>query len=256
MSDANGIRNHFRSGGAAYAASRPTYPPALAAELADRCARTEHALDVGCGSGQLSTLLAERFERVTATDPSETQIESANPHPRVTYRTEPAERIGLPNESVDLLTAAQAAHWFDLDRFYAEVRRVVRPGGVLALVSYGVPIMYGAIGARLDRFYWNEIHPYWPDGRHHVEQGYRTLTFPFAEESLPELWITREWSRPDLIAYIRTWSAVKRALNAEGADVVRDFERDLAGLWRDPSRREAIRWPIAGRVSLNVADNL
>ena len=241
--------NHFLTGGAAYAMSRPTYPAALSDALADRCGGTEQALDVGCGTGQLATLLADRFERVTATDPSAAQLENAEAHPRVSYRMEPAERIGLEDGAVDLVTAAQAAHWFVLDRFYVEARRVLRPGGVLALVSYGVPRMDGAVGERLHRFYWSEIHPHWPEGRRHVEEGYRTLAFPFEEEGLPALQIVREWSRTELVAYLHTWSAVKRAADAGDAGFMRLLERDLQDLWGDGSATRTIRWPIVGRLA-------
>ena len=166
-----GERRHFEEGGADYARHRPTYPPALADALADTCAATGHALDVGCGTGQLSALLAARFRQVTATDPSETQIANAAPHPRVAYAIEPAERIGLPDASADLVVAAQAAHWFNLDRFYVEARRVLYPGGALALVSYGVPQLTGPAAERFERFYWQDVHRHWPPGREHVEQG-------------------------------------------------------------------------------------
>lgn len=245
----SGNTNHFLSGGAAYASSRPSYPAALAEALAGRCAVTEHALDVGCGSGQFSTLLAERFDQVTATDPSETQLEFATPHARVTYRREPAERIGLPDASVDLITAAQAAHWFDLDSFYTEVRRVARPEALLALISYGVPVMDGPVGECLAKFYWRDIHAWWPEGRRHVEEGYQSLAFPFAEEDFPKLAITRKWSMDQLLAYIGTWSAVKRAVAAGEAAVVDEFKRELEPLWESPEKELTMTWPVVGRLA-------
>lgn len=241
--------NHFLFGGASYAAGRPTYPPALAQALADRCTRTEHALDVGCGNGQLSVLLANRFDQVTATDSSQSQLESASPHSRVTYRFETAERIGLPDCSVDLVTAAQAAHWFDLDPFYSEVRRISRPDALLALISYGVPTMSGSIGERLARFYWQDIHSHWPEGRRHVEEGYQTIGFPFKESVFPAQTITRDWSLGQLVAYICTWSAAKRALNGGNEAVVNDFVRDLALLWERPERHMTVTWLVVGRLA-------
>lgn len=245
----SGRSNHFLTGGAAYASSRPTYPMALANALANRCAQTHHALDVGCGSGQLSVLLADRFDQVTATDPSPGQLASSTEHPRVIYRTESAERIDLPNESVDLVTAAQAAHWFDLDAFYAEVRRIARPDAVLALISYGVPVMEGAVGERLAKFYWRDIHAHWPEGRQHVEEGYRTLAFPFAEEDFSPLSTTREWSLGQLVAYICTWSASNRALTVGDGAVVDEFVRDLGMLWGNPEKSLSVTWPVVGRLA-------
>lgn len=248
-SDPSASNNHFLAGGAAYASSRPTYPASLADSLADRCSGSEHALDVGCGSGQLSVLLADRFDFVTATDPSAEQLESAASHPRVIYRNEPAERIGLPDASVDLITAAQAAHWFDLDIFYSEVRRVARPDAVLALVSYGVPTMEGPVGERLHRLYWQDIHSFWPEGRRHVEAGYQSLAFPFREEPLSGLSITREWSMGQLVAYVCTWSAAKRTLAAGQGWIVDNFVRDLGSLWGGFEQPLTVTWPVVGRLA-------
>lgn len=241
--------NHFLSGGAAYAASRPTYPTALADALADRCARKTHALDVGCGSGQLSVLLADRFDQVTATDPSETQIKNVSEHQNITYQAEPAERIGLPDASIDLVTAAQAAHWFDLDAFYGEVRRVARPDAVLALISYGVPKMEGDVGDRLAKLYWRDIHRHWPEGRSHVEEGYQSLAFPFVEVPFPVLTITRDWTLAQLVAYVCTWSAAKRALTAGEGVIVDEFIRDLGALWPHPEKSLTVTWPLVGRLA-------
>jgi ubiquinone/menaquinone biosynthesis C-methylase UbiE len=241
--------NHFLSGGAAYAASRPTYPAALADALVDRCVGKKHALDVGCGSGQLSVLLADRFDQVTATDPSEAQIKNVTKHQNVTYQTEPAERIGLPDASIDLITAAQAAHWFDLDAFYSEVRRVARPDSVLALISYGVPRMEGDVGDRLSNFYWRDIHRHWPEGRRHVEEGYQNLAFPFAELPFPVLWITRDWTFVQLVAYVRTWSAAKRAITAGETAIIDGFIRDLGTHWKRPEKTLRVTWPLVGRLA-------
>lgn len=241
--------NPFADGGAGYARHRPTYPRRLADVLADSCPRTHHALDVGCGTGQLSGLLARRFERVTATDPSPAQLAHAQPCPGVTYVEEPAERIGLDDASVDLVVAAQAAHWFNLDAFYAEARRVARPGAPLALISYGVPTLEGAAGARLHAFYWTDIHPFWPTGREHVERGYQSLPFPFNEIALPPLSIDRDWRLPDLLGYLRTWSAVRRATEMGQGACVDAGLQDLADLWGHPGASRRITWPIVGRLA-------
>src|SRR3954471_1174634 len=132
------FKDHFSSRAADFAAYRPTYPPELVDYLASVCPTSNLALDCGCGTGQLAVLLADRFKRVIATDASAQQIENAEPRERVTYRVAPAERSGLPDASADLVVAAQAAHWFDQPAFYAEARRVGRPGAILALVTYGV----------------------------------------------------------------------------------------------------------------------
>lgn len=242
--------NHFETGGAGYAASRPSYPPALAEALVQTCPRRDHALDVGCGNGQLSGLLAAHFDHVTATDPSADQLAHATPHPRISYRAEAAEKIGLPDASIDLITAAQAAHWFDLPAFYAEARRVARPGARLALISYGVPRLEGAPGRAFNAFYWGPFHAYWPEGRAHVEEGYSRLAFPFDEGRIDGLAITRAWSLTELIAYMRTWSASRRAEAVGQVLLLDSFAQEMAQIWGAEDQRRQITWPVTCRLGL------
>lgn len=242
-------RRHFEQGGAAYATHRPDYPEALFDLLAAASTRRRHALDVGCGTGQLARRLAERFERVTAADPSVSQIDNAVPVANVHYVVGTAERIDLDDGSVDLVVAAQAAHWFDLDAFYAEARRVAAPGAALALVTYGVPSFGGGCEAAFDAFYRGPLHAYWPPDRRHVEAGYRTLPFPFEEQSVPALHIERSWNWQDLDGYVGTWSATRRAI-ADGAErVVTDGLAALADAWGDPEIRRPVRWPLTVRLA-------
>jgi SAM-dependent methyltransferase len=242
------FKDHFSARSADYAAYRPTYPRALINYLADQCTQTKLALDVGCGTGQLSVLLADRFEHVIATDASAQQIEKAEAHERVEYRVAPAERSGLPNHTVDLITAAQAAHWFDLDAFYAEVRRVGKPGAVLALIAYGVIQADPEIDLVIRHFYEEVAGPYWPPERRHVENGYRSFHFPFEERAAPPLAIEVQWQASDLLGYIDTWSAVRGLEKAQGREPFEQFQRDLLSLWNEPQRRRTIRFSLSLRV--------
>lgn len=242
------FKDHFSTRSAEYAAYRPTYPRALVDYLADLCARTDAALDVGCGTGQLSVLLAERFGHVVAADASAQQIEKAERRERVEYKVAPAERSGLPDASVDLVTAAQAAHWFDLPAFYAEASRVGRPGAVLALVTYGVVQADPEIDPVIQHFYWDIVGPYWPPERRHVENGYRSLEFPFEELTPPPLAIEVQWRFSDFVGYTDTWSAVRGAEKALGRGPIESFERDLMNAWGDPERHRTIRFPLSLRV--------
>lgn len=243
-----GFRDHFSSGSAAYAAHRPRYPAALVDFLAGLAPARDLALDCGCGTGQLSVLLAERFRRVLATDASAAQIAEGEAHPSVEYRTAPAERSGLAEASADLVTVAQAAHWLDLPPFYAEVRRVAKPAAVLALVTYGVLHVEGAADPVVRRFYGEVIGPYWPPERRHVEDGYRALPFPFAEIAAPPLAIEAMLSLPDLLGYVATWSAVRAAERALGRDPLAAFRDELTGVWGEPETRRTVRWPLSLRV--------
>ena len=124
------FKDLFSTHSAAYAAHRPTYPAALVDWLAAQCPARDAALDVGCGSGQLSALLADRFRSVIGIDASAAQLAQAEKRANVDYRVAPAEHTGVADRCVDLVTAAQAAHWFDRPAFYAEAKRVGRKDAV------------------------------------------------------------------------------------------------------------------------------
>jgi len=242
------FKDHFSTKSGDYAAYRPTYPRALVEYLAGLCRRTELALDVGCGTGQLSVLLAERFSRVIATDASVQQIEKAETHDRVAYRAAPAEQSGVPDHTVDLITAAQAAHWFDLDAFYGEARRVGKPGAVLALITYGVIQADPDISPVIEHFYKDVVGPYWPPERRHVEEGYRSFAFPFEEWTALPLAIEVQWQASELIGYVDTWSAVRGLEKAQGRQPLERFQRELRARWGEQQHRRIIRFPLSLRV--------
>lgn len=242
------FKDHFSTRAAQYAAFRPTYPTELVDYLASLVPRHDLVLDCGCGTGQLSTLLATRFQRVVATDASAEQIANATPHAHVAYRHAPADRSGLDAASVDLVTVAQAAHWFDLDAFYAEARRVLKPHGALVLITYGIIEADGAIDGVLRHFYRDVIGPYWPPERRHVETGYRLLPFPFREETAPPIAMRVTWSLDALLGYVDTWSAVRQAEKALGRAPYDSFAAALRAAWGDPDAPREIRWPLSLRV--------
>jgi SAM-dependent methyltransferase len=241
-------QNWFNQGGEAYARFRPDYPDTLASFLASVSPSTRLAVDVGCGTGQLTTQLAEHFDAVIGLDPSAGQIASAQQHERVRYLSAPAEALPADDHSVSLITAAQAAHWFDLPAFYAEARRIGEPGAVVALISYGVPVLDAAIQSCYQTFYSEQIGPYWPPERALVDSGYATIDFPFQALPKPELFIERHWDLADMLGYISTWSAVKRAKDAGQQALLEDFARDLGAAWGSPEARRHFRWPINLRL--------
>lgn len=247
MTSSRRFKDHFSDVAAAYAAHRPSYPAALVQCLSRLAPAQRLAWDAGCGSGQLAVLLADSFARVVATDASPEQIGRAPPHAKVEYRCAPAEASGLPDRVADLATAAQAAHWFDLPAYYAEVRRVVRPGGVVALISYGVVTADADLDAIIRPFYWDVLASYWPPERRHVDDGYRALAFPFEELDAPAFEIRLDWRLEDLVGYVGTWSAVWALERAEGQAPFATFRRELAGAW-GPAKVRTVRWPLALRV--------
>lgn len=236
--------DHFSSVADDYADTRPTYPTALLDWLASLCPRRELAWDCGAGSGQASVELAARFARVIATDASVAQIARAVPHPRVEYRVAPAERSGLDPGSADLVTVAQALHWFDADRFWPEVRRVACSGGLFAAWTYGpLQVDDDGVDALAQRFR-GEIAPWWPKERRHVENGYRELSFPFARLDAPAFAIEARWSLERLLGYLRSWSSVVRFRQARGIDPVQPLEPALREAWGASGGERTIRWPI------------
>ena len=243
-------RNWFDQGGNAYLRFRPEYPPELAQFLASLAPSTALAVDVGCGNGQLTAQLATHFETVLGADPSAEQIANATEHSRVEYLRAAAEQLPVANQSAQLIAAAQAAHWFDLPRFYEEVRRVCVPHGILALVSYGVMQLDEQLEPRFSRFYRDEIGPYWPDERKFVDSGYADLPFPFVEKSSPRLEIRKSWNLEELLGYISTWSAVHRACEAGREDISQTFAANLIELWGNSLQCREVRWPIHMRIGV------
>jgi SAM-dependent methyltransferase len=241
--------DHFTPVASEYAGFRPRYPEALLAWLAGRAPAHSCAWDCATGNGQVAVDLARHFKQVVATDVSEAQLAAATHQPGVDYRLAPAEACGLADDSVDLVTVAQALHWLDLARFYAEVIRVLRPGGLLAVWSYGfLETDDAAINHCIRDDYHAIIKPFWPNERRHVEEGYRSLAFPFPEIQAPTFELTATWTLGALLGYLRSWSATARYRAAHGIDPVASFGSRLAPVWGLPETCRTIRWPLSLRV--------
>ena len=244
-------RDHFAPVAASYAAFRPRYPADLYEWLAEVSPGRERAWDCACGSGQATLDLARRFTRVDATDFSQAQLDEAPAHPRVTYRVAAAEASGFDAAIFDLVTVAQALHWFDATRFYAEARRVLRPGGVLAVWSYAMCSIPAAAGdAMLQHYYHDIVGPYWPAERRHVEDGYLSLGFPTPQLQAPAYTIEVDWTLAQLTGYVRSWSATARYAATHGSDPVAELERALGAQWGDPAARRRVRWPMIVRAAV------
>lgn len=253
------IHETFGSVAGGYRSYRPGYPDALFDFLAAQAPARNAAWDVGCGSGQATLPLAERFGVVFATDPSAAQIARAPRHPAVRYGVARAEASGLPGAGVagagvagagvDLVSAAQAAHWFEHDGFAAEVRRVARPRALVALFGYGKAFVSPEVDAVVEHLYTDLVGADWPPERRYIEDGYRSIPFPFAELPAPAFDMRAEWTLDQLLGYLRTWSAVARYRAREGEDPVALVEARLAAAWGPGAR--VVRWPLllrAGRV--------
>jgi SAM-dependent methyltransferase len=209
------IHDRFGDRADDYARTRPTYPEALFDHLERLAPAHDLAWDCGAGSGQTALSLARRFSRVIATDSSVRQLARATPRDRISFVAAIAEAAPLRDRCADLITVSAAVHWFDRSRFYAEVRRVARPGAVLAVWSYYQTRIEPAIDVVLERFADEVVGPFWD---------------------------------ADLCQYMRTWSASVAWERARGTDPVDVVRKDLARAWGDPNAERAIRWPLHGAI--------
>ena len=246
MSDLS-FNDHFSHAAAGYAAYRPRYPAALFDWLAEQVSQRGEVWDAGCGNGQAAIDLAERFAHVTATDPSATQIEHTAPHPRISYRIGTAEESGLDDSVFNLVTAAQALHWFNIPAFFAEARRVMKADGVLAVWTYREPELDDSLADKELQDFAQRIHPYWPPERAIVESGYRTVAFPFEEIKAPRFDMEHMATRDAVVGYVRTWSATRRYIEQNGNDPVAELEQRLAAVWPDQEQRQ-LSWELHMRV--------
>ena len=241
--------DHFSQLSARYAEYRPRYPEGLFDAIAAASRRRGRLWDCATGSGQAAVPLAARFDAVVASDASREQLRSATPHPRVRYFVARAESPPLPERWADVVTVAQALHWIDLPAFYAEVRRVLVPGGLFMAWTYGVQRLGdGEMDAVLEDFYNRVVGPYWAPERRLVETGYRTLDFPFDEVGIASPPMTGHWTLGQLLGYVSTWSAVAKCRNVTGVDPMLELQARLEPLWGAPERRRRVEWPITVRA--------
>lgn len=239
--------DHFSERSDLYARYRPHYPEALAAALAEAAGGRNAVWEAGCGSGQLTRVLARVFLQVHATDASAAQLEHAPALPAVRWAVEDAGACSLAADSVDLAVAAQAAHWFPMSAYVAEIRRVVRPGGAAALISYDRLSVDPDVDRVVRTFQTETLAGSWPPERRHVFDGYRSLPFPFAPVSVPPLAMEMEWGREDLLGYVASWSGTRRLLAAGNEPDFDSFCQHVRRLWPDGEVRR-VRWPLLLRV--------
>jgi SAM-dependent methyltransferase len=245
--DGAAFKDHFSHGSADYARARPEYPEALFDFLAELPASREAAWDCGTGTGQAARSLSPRFRTVIATDASASQaaVAAKGSKPRILCAAAAAERAPLRNASIDLIAVAQALHWFDFPAFFAEARRVLRPGGVLAAWCYGNCGVTPAVDSVYARFYADIVGPYWPPERAHIEDGYANIPFPFTPLPCPAFAIEAHWDLEEFLAYLETWSAVKYYRKNKGGDPMALVRGDMERAWGGAGERRLITWPLS-----------
>ncbi len=225
------MKDNFSGHASDYACYRPTYPDALFTFIYERLSHFGAAWDCGTGNGQVAVKLAERFGRVYATDLSANQLAQAPQHPNITYRMQRAEDTSFDEQSLDLITVAQAIHWFDFETFYGIVNRVLKPDGLLAVWGYTLLTVNEAVDTIVRHLHSDTLDHYWDPERKYVDARYQTIPFPFDEIATPEFTQSIRWTFTDLIGYLNTWSAVKHYQQHEGQNPVRRIEADLKQAW-------------------------
>lgn len=242
------FHDHFSDRAAAYAQFRPHYPDALFDWLAAAAPGRRLALDAATGNGQAAVPLSRRFAAVIAIDASSEQLAHATPAPGVTYRRALAHESGLAAAGADLVTVAQALHWLDRDAFFAEARRVLKPGGVVAVWCYGVMELGPGLDETIRHFYHDVVGPYWPSERRMTESGYRDVVLPFTELPVPAFAMTAAMTLERLLGYVSTWSAVSRYHDARGASPLPELREALRPHWGEPASSRSVRWPLGLRA--------
>lgn len=236
----NAFADHFSGHAKAYAAARPDYPAALFKKIAQTAPATGTVWDCACGNGQAAVGLAGHFDQVFATDGSETQIAQARQHPAVHYTAATAEHSGLPDHCADAITVAQALHWFDLDAFLDEARRVLKPNGILVVWSYGLTRISTKIDTLIDHLYEDITGPYWPPERRIVERGYQDIALPNAQ-----YWtgwqMQQHWNADQLLAYLASWSGCQRYQSATQRDPLAHVAEPIRKMWSDDLK---VTWPL------------
>ena len=241
------FKDHFSRQSSAYSRYRPGYPARLIEYVAREAPHTNLAVDCATGNGQAAASLAEYFTAVVAIDGSFGQLARAVSRNNLHYVATLAEQLPLPDASAALVTAAQAAHWFDFERFYRECRRVLVPGGVVAVWTYGRLRVDESVDAAVDRFYSDKLGRFWPAERRHVDQAYRNLPFPLRDRPTPDFSMQARWSIDEMIGYLGTWSAVQRFEVITGQDSMAELREELEALW-PADRQKGVTWPIHLRL--------
>jgi SAM-dependent methyltransferase len=225
------MKDNFSQQAAIYAAFRPTYPPELFQYLYTLISNRQCAWDCGTGNGQVAAALADHFDKVYATDISEKQIARAVQKPNIFYSVQRAEQTSFNDNQFGLVTVAQAIHWFKFDEFYDEVKRTLKPGGILAVIGYGLMETSGELNDVIRHFYKNVVGPYWDVERSYIDEEYTTIPFPFEEVSTPDFAMEYDWNIDQLTGYLSTWSSVQHYINKNNTDPLTLVSEQLKQAW-------------------------
>jgi SAM-dependent methyltransferase len=243
------MKDNFSGHAQTYAQYRPSYPYELGKQLAALAPATELVWDCATGNGQMATVLADHFKKVVATDLSAAQLDHAIKLHNIEYRCEPSHTSSLANHSADAVVVAQAVHWFPFDAFYNEVLRVVRPGGLVALLGYPLlEPMHPAVQNALLHFYEITVGPYWDPERRLLDDEYTAIPFPFEEIPFEPVYMRYNWDLPTIVGYLNSWSAVQHYIKQHGLNPVDAFEHELEMVWPKNQEKIGVLFKIVGRL--------
>jgi ubiquinone/menaquinone biosynthesis C-methylase UbiE len=242
------FKDHFSRVAASYTRYRPHYPKELFDYLASLTAERERAWDCATGSGQAATGLAEHFDQVIATDASAQQPANAVKHEKIIYKISAAESTDIESDSVDLVTVAQALHWLNLDDFYTEAKRVLKPGGVIAVWVYRFVYVSDEIDQLLEEYHEGVVKPFWSPENSVADERFLSIPFTFEEIQPPTIFMEASWDLEHLKGFLGTWSATQKYKEQKNADPVEIISDRLQNAWGDPLTQRKISWPLILRV--------
>lgn len=243
-------KDRFSDRASLYSKFRPVYPEALIDDIVSLSTQRKNCWDCGTGNGQVALLLSRHFDQVYATDISEQQLRHAQNTSNIQYSIARAEQSELPANLFDLITVAQAAHWFDLAAFYKEVERVAKDGCILAIWGYGLLRFHQELDRKINLFYKQIVGPYWDEERKQVEGHYADLFFPYDLIHLSGTYeITKDFTLADIRGYLSTWSSVKRFIEAKGYDPVPNFIEEITQFWSNRDHKLQARFPIFTKIT-------
>src|SRR6266540_422081 len=257
MADKNNsidFEDHFSKHSQLYAQHRPKYPEEIYAYLASLIPGKSLAWDCGTGNGQAAIGLAKYFDKVFASDASAEQISRAYPNPKVDYHVEPAEHISLPDACVDLITVAVAIHWFNFDEFYCEVKRVLKPDGILAAWTYNLVEISPEVDSLTHQYYHDILNGFWPERIRYLEEEYKTIPFPFEEIMPPSFVMEANWDLNQLAGFLDSWSATQRYKEQRGRHPLEMIWDQLSAAWGNVNQSRLVRWPLHFRIGRNTSN--
>ncbi len=242
------FKDNFSKQADIYAKYRPLYPDNLYSFLASLTKEHKLVWDCGTGNGQAAIGLAEHYEQVMATDPSEKQIKHCLAHPKVKYLVEAAENNSILTNSIDMLTIANALHWFNFDVFYEEANRVLKPDGIIAAWCYGIPTVSNDVNEIVNHFHYKTLNNYWVAENRLVEKEYTTIPFPFQKINAPDYFYEKQMTLYDFIGYLNTWSATQRFIIENKINPTDELFHKLLSVWTNANEEKTVTWKLILKI--------